>query len=69
MPILPMAHLLPVALIVAGLLFAHWQMRNRTLESVIARTPAATIAMAWAVMAFSIVIAQGDGNAFIYFQF
>ncbi len=68
-PILPMAHLLPVAVIIGGLLFAHWQMRNRTLESVIARAPAASIAMAWAVMAFSIVIAQGDGNAFIYFQF
>ena len=68
-PILPTSYLLPVAVIVGGLLFAHWQMRNRTLESVIARAPAATLAMAWAVMAFSIVIAQGDGNAFIYFQF
>jgi alginate O-acetyltransferase complex protein AlgI len=68
-PILPFAYLLPVAVIIGGLLFAHWQMRNRTLESVIARAPAASIAMALAVMAFSIVIAQGDGNAFIYFQF
>ncbi|MDB6163587.1 MAG: hypothetical protein JWL98_1019 [Xanthomonadaceae bacterium] len=68
-PILPYAHLLPVALIVSGLVFAHWQMRNRTLESVIAATRPATIAAAWALMAFSIVIAQGDGNAFIYFQF
>jgi hypothetical protein len=23
----------------------------------------------WALMAFAIIIAQGDGNAFIYFQF
>jgi alginate O-acetyltransferase complex protein AlgI len=68
-PILPYAHLLPVALIISGLVFAHWQMRNRTLESVVARVPAAGIAVAWALMAFSIVIAQGDGNAFIYFQF
>jgi alginate O-acetyltransferase complex protein AlgI len=68
-PILPYAHLLPVALIVGALVFAHWQMRNRTLESVVARTRPATIAAAWALMAFSIVIAQGDGNAFIYFQF
>ena len=58
-----------VAVIVSGLVFAHWRMRNRTLESVVARVPAAGIAVAWAVMAFSIVIAQGDGNAFIYFQF
>jgi alginate O-acetyltransferase complex protein AlgI len=68
-PILSNAYLLPVALIVSGLVFAHWQMRNRTLESVVARVPAATIAAVWALMAFSIVIAQGDGNAFIYFQF
>jgi alginate O-acetyltransferase complex protein AlgI len=68
-PILSNAYLLPVALIVTGLVFAHWQMRNRTLESVVARVPAATVAAVWALMAFSIVIAQGDGNAFIYFQF
>ena len=68
-PILPYAHLVPVALIVSGLVFAHWQMRDRTLESVVARAPATGIAVAWALMAFSIVIAQGDGNAFIYFQF
>jgi len=68
-PILPYAHLVPVALIVSGLVFAHWQMRDRTLESVVARAPAAGIAVVWALMAFSIVIAQGDGNAFIYFQF
>src|SRR6476659_9998184 len=68
-PILPYAYLVPVAVIVSSLVFAHWRMRNRTLESVVARVPAAGIAVAWAVMAFSIVIAQGDGNAFIYFQF
>jgi alginate O-acetyltransferase complex protein AlgI len=68
-PILPYAYLMPVALIVGALVFAHWQMRNRTLESVVARTRPATIAAVWALMAFSIVIAQGDGNAFIYFQF
>jgi alginate O-acetyltransferase complex protein AlgI len=68
-PILPMAWLLPVAAIVTGLVFAHWQLRNRTLESLVARVPATSIAAVWALMAFSIVIAQGEGNAFIYFQF
>ena len=68
-PILPTAHLLPVALIIVGIVFAHWQLRNRTLESMLARAPAASISAALALMAFTIVIAQGDGNAFIYFQF
>ncbi|MEO6263772.1 MAG: MBOAT family O-acyltransferase, partial [Luteimonas sp.] len=68
-PILPTVHLLTVALIVSGIVFAHWQMRNRTLESMLARAPAASISVALALMAFTIAIAQGDGNAFIYFQF
>ena len=68
-PIIPMMHLVMVTLIVGGLVIAHWQMRNRTLESAIARTPALLLSGVWALMAFAIVIAQGSGNAFIYFQF
>jgi alginate O-acetyltransferase complex protein AlgI len=68
-PILPVVHLVMVTLIVSALVLAHWQMRNRTLESAIARVPALLLAGIWALMAFAIVIAQGAGNAFIYFQF
>ena len=68
-PILPTVHLVMVALIISGLVCAHWLMRNRTLESVVARTPALLLSAVWALMAFAIVIAQGEGNAFIYFQF
>lgn len=68
-PILPTAHLAMVALIVGGLVSAHWLMRNRTLESVVARTPATLLCGIWALMLFAIVITQGTGNAFIYFQF
>ena len=58
-----------MAVIVGGIVLVHWLMRGRTLESVVARAPAAAITLVWAVMAFAIVIAQGSGNAFIYFQF
>ena len=68
-PILPTVHLVAVAAIVGGLVFAHWLMRNRTLESAVAQAPAAMVSVVWALMAFAIVIAQGTGNAFIYFQF
>jgi alginate O-acetyltransferase complex protein AlgI len=68
-PMLPAAHLIAVAIIVPGIVIAHWLMRNRTLESAIARTPAAIVGVLWALMAFCIAIEQGDGNAFIYFQF
>jgi len=56
-------------LIVGGVVLAHVLMRKRTLESVVARTPAAVVAIVWGVLAFLIVISQGGGSAFIYFQF
>jgi alginate O-acetyltransferase complex protein AlgI len=68
-PILATYYLVSVGLIVASIVVVHWFMRGRTLESVIARTPAVAVSVAWALMAFAIVIAQGSGNAFIYFQF
>jgi alginate O-acetyltransferase complex protein AlgI len=68
-PILPTFTLLSVAAIVGGILVTHWLMRSRTLEAVVARVPATVVGVVWALMAFAIVIAQGDGNAFIYFQF
>ena len=68
-PILPTVHLTMVALIVGGIVFAHWRMREQTLEAAVARVPAVVLSGALATMAFLIVIAQGTGNAFIYFQF
>jgi len=68
-PILPTVHLAMVALIVGGIVLAHACLRNRTLESLIGRTPAPILSVVWALMVFAIVIAQGAGNAFIYFQF
>jgi alginate O-acetyltransferase complex protein AlgI len=68
-PILPLVHLLAVTMIVGGLFFTHWRMRDTTLESLFDRTPAAIIAVAWGLMAFAIAIEQGAGSAFIYFQF
>jgi alginate O-acetyltransferase complex protein AlgI len=68
-PILATTHLAMVALIVGGIVAAHWLMRERTLESVLARVPATVLSLGWGLMLFAIVIAQGTGNAFIYFQF
>ena len=68
-PILSTYRLLCVAVIVGGIVLAHWLMRARTLESVIARTPAAVVSVLWALMAFAIIAVQGTGSAFIYFQF
>jgi alginate O-acetyltransferase complex protein AlgI len=68
-PLLPGIELLMVAAITGSLVSAHWLMRTRTLESVLARAPSPLLAGAWMLLAFAIVIEQGAGNAFIYFQF
>ena len=68
-PILATYYIVSVSLIVAAIVFAHWLMRNRTLESVVSRMRPAALGVIWAAMAFAIVISQGSGNAFIYFQF
>jgi len=68
-PILPTVFLVSVATITPAILAAHWYMRDMTLESVVARTPAIVLALLWGLMAFAIIISQGSGNAFIYFQF
>jgi alginate O-acetyltransferase complex protein AlgI len=68
-PILPTFSLITVVSIVGALVLTHWLMRARTLESVVERTPAALVCAVWSLMAFAIIICQGTGNAFIYFQF
>jgi alginate O-acetyltransferase complex protein AlgI len=68
-PILPTFSLVSVLVIVSCIVLTHWLMRARTLESVVARTPSAVIAAVWGLMAFAIVVSQGGGSAFIYFQF
>ena len=54
---------------IAGLLFTQWYMRDRTLEDVVTQSSPRLVAAAWACMAFAIIITQGRGDAFIYFQF
>jgi alginate O-acetyltransferase complex protein AlgI len=60
---------LTVLTVTVGMLAVHWYMRNRRLEDVVARAPWPVTGLVWAGMLFLIVITQGTGNAFIYFQF
>ncbi len=68
-PLLAGIHLVTVPVIVGGIVLSHWWMRARTLESTVARVNPMVIAGVWALMAFAVIIEQGTGNAFIYFQF
>lgn len=67
--VLPTAKILETVICIAGLLAAHWYIRDRTLEDIVTQTSPLVIAAAWVCMAFAIIITQGTGDAFIYFQF
>jgi alginate O-acetyltransferase complex protein AlgI len=55
--------------VVFAMLVVHGLMRDRRIETVVARTPWWCTATALAGMLFLIVITQGSNDAFIYFQF
>jgi len=67
--VLPTDYVARVVVVTAGMLAVHWAMRNRRLEDVVSRTPWWLLAAVWGAMWFAIVITQGAGDAFIYFQF
>jgi alginate O-acetyltransferase complex protein AlgI len=58
-----------VIAVTIGMLAVHWFMRSRRLEDVVAKSPWWLTGLVWAGMLFLIVITQGSGDAFIYFQF
>lgn len=67
--VLPMREIAQVAVVIAGLLAIHWATRQATIEQTVARLPGWALTGVWSVMLFSLILTQGNGNAFIYFQF
>jgi D-alanyl-lipoteichoic acid acyltransferase DltB (MBOAT superfamily) len=67
--ILPTREILQVGLVTAGLLTAHALLRQTTLEAVVAKMPRTLLVSVWTVMIGGIILTQGNGHAFIYFQF
>ncbi|GAA4281234.1 MBOAT family O-acyltransferase [Gaetbulibacter aestuarii] len=61
--------ILKVSVLVAILFLCHWIMRNTSMKEVSLKTSPYVLGGVWAVMAFLIIIAQGSGEQFIYFQF
>ena len=56
--------------IVIGIMFlCHWFMRNSSLKQLSLKIPTYALGIIWAFMLFLIIIAQGSGEQFIYFQF
>ena len=67
--ILPTREILQVGIVTLGLLGAHWLLRHTTIETVVSRMPRTLLAGIWSVMLCTIILAQGNAHAFIYFQF
>ncbi len=61
--------ILQVGIVTACLLLAHWSLRNTSIEAAVVRLPRWALATAWTLMLCAIILTQGSGNAFIYFQF
>lgn len=56
--------------VVIGMLFlCHWMMRNTSLKTLSEKASPWVMGISWAVLLLLIVIAQGSGEQFIYFQF
>ena len=58
-----------MATIVSGLVGCPLVDAHTNTRGMLARVPAPLLAGTWAALAFAIIIEQGSGNAFIYFQF
>tara|TARA_R110002050_G_scaffold41465_1_gene100457 strand:- start:713 stop:1960 length:1248 start_codon:yes stop_codon:yes gene_type:complete len=61
--------ILKVSTVIAILFICHWIMRNTSMKEVSLKTPSWVLGIVWAIMLFLIIIAQGSGEQFIYFQF
>ena len=67
--VLPTMYIVKTGVIVSAIVLVQWLMRNRELEDVVARTPWWVTGLVTGAMLFAVIIAQGSGEAFIYFQF
>ena len=61
--------ILQVVLVIFGLWLVQWRLRDTSLEAALARRPAWLVGAIWTLMLGAIILTQGSGNAFIYFQF
>jgi alginate O-acetyltransferase complex protein AlgI len=66
---LPTLWIIQVVVTITAMVTIHWRMRDTTIEAVVQKMPAWLIGLALGVMLFLVIITQGSGNAFIYFQF
>jgi alginate O-acetyltransferase complex protein AlgI len=68
-PVLTSVNVAQVVLVTSCLIGSHILLRERRLEDAARALPAPLLTLAWSGMLFAIVLTQGGGDAFIYFQF
>ena len=61
--------ILKVSTVIAIMFLCHWFMRNTSLKEVSLKLSPLVLGLFWAIMIFLIIISQGSGEQFIYFQF
>lgn len=61
--------ILKVCIIIGILFICHWIMRNTSMKAVSLKINSILLGIIWAIMLFLIIISQGSGEQFIYFQF
>ncbi|MFZ9032313.1 MAG: MBOAT family O-acyltransferase [Robiginitalea sp.] len=67
--VVPSLDLLITFVVITLLFLTHWVMRNTSVRAVAEKTPWWLLSIVWSVMLFLLVIAQTNGEQFIYFQF
>ena len=67
--LLPTLALWKVGVVIGGLLLAHRALRDTSIEAVVTRMPRWLVTALWTLMLGAIILTQGNGHAFIYFQF
>jgi hypothetical protein len=68
-PVLSSVNMLQVVVVTSCLIGSHVLLRERRLEDAAGTLPAPLLTLVWSAMLFAIVLTQGGGGAFIYFQF
>ncbi len=68
-PLLTTIDIIKVGVVISLMLMFHWMMRNTSVLKTAAKMPWWLTGVVWSVLLILIVLSQGTGKAFIYFQF
>jgi alginate O-acetyltransferase complex protein AlgI len=68
-PLLSTIAMIKVAVVITLMLVFHWIMRDTSILKTTAKLPWWLTGVIWAVLLILVVMSQGTGKSFIYFQF